>query len=285
LTPQKLRSVADEIAASLGWSVLEFAGSGSFKETYLAVTESNEKVALKVFDPACCDLARAERELNAMEQCESSRVAALRLWGVYETGNGQHVYAAEEFFEDGTLTDRLAAGVLPAREVRNLGTTLAEALAEIEPKGLVHRDIKPDNIMFRLDDPRAVLVDFGLVRDTTRSSLTPTFLPSGPGTPLFASPEQLNNDKLLIDWRTDQFCLGVVLAVSLTGHHPFWREGMTDGQVVDAVASRNRCSDEFAGTAQNEGLSLVCRMLEPWPIKRYSQPAALVSALAEEGAK
>jgi len=59
---------------------------------------------------------------------------------------------------------------------------------------------------------------------------------------------------------------------------------MTDGQVVDAVASRTRCSSEFLGAAQSNGLRSVCRMIEPWPINRYSQPAVLLNALAEEGA-
>jgi hypothetical protein len=60
-------------------------------------------------------------------------------------------------------------------------------------------------------DPTPALVDFGLVRDLSETSLTASWLPRGPGTPLFASPEQLNNEKALIDWRSDQFSIGVIL--------------------------------------------------------------------------
>ncbi len=282
MSAQKLRSVAEEICSTLGFAFGEFAGAGSFKETYLAVVAPDEKIALKIFDPSCCDLARAERELDAMRQSESARVAELKFWGIFECSGERYIYTAEEYFEGGTLTDRFGAGTLSASEVRELGSALAEALVELEPRDLVHRDIKPDNIMFRLDDPRAVLVDFGLVRDTSRSSLTPTFLPSGPGTPLYASPEQLNNDKHLIDWRTDQFCLGVVLGLCLTGRHPFWSEGMTDGQVVDRVARRARCPSAFAKAASREGLGAIPRMIEPWPVKRFETPVVLAGVLSEE---
>jgi len=281
MSEPKLRFVAEGISKSLGFALGEFAGSGSFKETYRAVTASEEQVALKVFDPTRSDLARAERELEAMRQCNSPRVARLQLWGIHESEDKRYVYTTEEYFENGTLTDHLDGDTMPAAEVRQLGLALAEALAELEPRGLVHRDIKPDNIMFRSGDPLAVLVDFGLVRDTSRSSLTPTFLPSGPGTPMFASPEQLNNDKHLIDWRTDQFCMGVVLGLCLSGRHPFRSEGMTDGQVVGLVAERGRCPEVFAELAAGEGLDAITRMVELWPVKRFATPAALIEALVE----
>jgi len=89
---------------------------------------------------------------------------------------------------------------------------------------LVHRDIKPANIMFKEGLETPVLVDFGIVRDLAATSLTQTWSPIGPGTPFFASPEQLNNEKHLIDWRSDQFSLGVTLYFARTARHPYQLE-------------------------------------------------------------
>jgi serine/threonine protein kinase len=276
----KLQGIAEEVSGKLALTLGAFAGGGSFKETYRALTSSDQVVALKVFDPSCSDLARAERELDAMKKCDSSRVAQLYEWGVVSSRDGiEHIYVIEEFFDGGTLTERLACGVLAPREVRLLGLALVQSLRELASHRLVHRDIKPDNIMFRSGDDLPVLVDFGLVRDTSRSSLTPTFLPSGPGTPFYASPEQLNNDKHLIDWRTDQFCLGVVLGYCLSGRHPYWRDGMNNGQVVSLVAERECCSSWFQEEAIKAGLGVITKMVEPWPVERFTTPDQLVEAL------
>src|SRR5690606_12598204 len=92
----------------------------------------------------------------------------------------------------------------------------------IKSLDLVHRDIKPDNIMLRGgESTEPVVVDFGLVRDLQAESLTHTFLPIGPGTTLYSSPEQLRNRKEIIGWQSDQFSLGIVLTVCLLGTHPF----------------------------------------------------------------
>jgi len=275
-----LQDIAEEVARKVDLSLGTFAGRGSFKETYRSLTSSGELVALKVFDPSSSDLDRAERELNAMKKCDSPGVAKLYEWGTVSSRNDiEHIYVIEEFFDGGTLADRLACGVLSPREVRLLGLALAQSLRELASHELVHRDIKPENIMFRSGDDLPVLVDFGLVRDTSRSSLTPTFLPSGPGTPFYASPEQLNNDKLLIDWRTDQFCLGVVLGYCLFGRHPYWKDGMSDGQVVSLVAERKRCSSRFREQTIEAGLKVITTMIEPWPVERFTTPDQLVKAL------
>jgi serine/threonine protein kinase len=143
---------------------------------------------------------------------------------------------------------------------------------------LVHRDIKPANIMFESEDSPAILGDFGIVRDLTKSSLTHTYVASGPCTPYFAAPEQLNNDKALIDWRTDQFGLGTTLTVSHFGFHPYRAVGDEDGQSVVRVSSRSGPSAEFVDAASAEGLPVLAAMLSPWPVQRYRTPSLLLSA-------
>lgn len=283
MTSARFRHAADLIAERLSLIVDEFVGAGAFKETYHATTREGSALALKVFDPGASDLARAVREVEAMRLCSSPYLARLLDLGTLELPNGEtYVYVVEEYLSGGTLAAALAVSSLSPTRIREVGSALTSALAELDRHSLVHRDIKPENVMFRAENAEEpVLVDLGLVRHTSRSSLTPSFLPSGPGTPFFASPEQLNNEKALIDWRSDQFCLGVVLGMCLTGRHPFVADRMTPGDVVDAVAARQRCSDAFGKAAMEAGLDFICTMLSPWPIQRFPTPDALRKAIRE----
>lgn len=177
----------------------------------------------------------------------------------------------EEFFTEGTLSDKLAAeGTISSNEIVKYGAALTQAITELKRLDLVHRDIKPDNIMFRRGDPVPVLTDFGLVRDLGETSLTPSWQPLGPGTPLFSAPEQLNNDKPLIGWRTDQFSMALVLGFCLTGRHAFRETGMTDHDAVRAVAERKQVGAEFTSIARKENLGQLITALSPWPVGRFS---------------
>jgi serine/threonine protein kinase len=276
--PSALTSVAQEFGRSHNFTDITFQGAGAFKETFRAVTSSKDTVALKILQPAKCDLARSQREIEALQRCDSPLIARLYDHGTFRSADGNNYYVSvEEYLDGGTLTQRLSPTVAPDM-VRRYGQHLTEALSHLKSLKLVHRDIKPDNIMFRAGSDVPVLVDFGLVRDLSASSLTLTWLPQGPGTPYYAAPEQLNNDKHLIGWRTDQFSVGVVLGICLTGQHPFLVSGMTMPQVVAAVARRDACPAGFRAAATAAGLSGLVKMLSPWPVQRYATPTELLSS-------
>ena len=177
----------------------------------------------------------------------------------------------EEYLEGGTLTDVMQSGELKEEKIKHLGSSLIKAIDYLANLKLVHRDIKPDNIMYR-SDGTPILVDFGLVRDLASPSLTKTYLQMGPGTPLYAAPEQLNNEKLHIDWRTDQFALGVVLSYALLGIHPYQDKNEAYQITIDRVAQRGDRSLQFIESTKDTPFSALIKMTEALQIRRYRTP-------------
>ncbi len=241
------------------------------------MSQDGSSRALKIYRKAGAD-ARTQREVEAIRRCSHPGIVRLDSIETLRNGGDEFVYSLEEFLSGGTLAARLSGGVMSPGDVRNLALSLVDAVGHIAARGLVHRDLKPDNIMFRTTGGEPVIVDFGLVRDLNQYSLTKTWFPRGPGTPYYAAPEQLNNEKSLIDWRADQFSLGVVLAFCGLGRHPFSTAGASLSQVVERVARKQVPEPEFAAWAVQNGLTPLVSMVDPWPVRRYRTPARLADA-------
>jgi serine/threonine protein kinase len=109
-------------------------------------------------------------------------------------------------------------------------------------------------------------------------TLTQEFLPQGPGTPLYAAPEQLRNEMPLIDWRTDQFGLALVLAECVLGFHPFGPEG-EEGLAIARIARREPLPVRSREQLVQKGFGSLIRAMAPWPVQRYKSPADFVTAL------
>ena len=273
----ELEQVAHKVCTKRGLQFVQRVGEGAFKQTFHVVDRKDTPFALKVFKAASSN-KRDQREIQAMLRCEHTNIARLlSVENCVHLGQ-QFVTITEEFLPGGTLT---AKGRLGVPECIAIGKQLVEAIAHIAALHLVHRDIKPDNILFRADHSTPVITDFGVVRDLTDSSITPTWAARGPGTPFFAAPEQLNNEKGLTDWRTDQFALGVVLSYCVLGAHPYWESGISDRDVVDRVSARRGPGDWFPGKAAEIGLSLMLKMVAPWPVDRFRRPEMLSRAWGE----
>lgn len=276
----QFEGVAVAIAESFSFKKPAFIGAGQYKEAYSTETPTGLPIALKIFDPNKCNLCRAEREIASMSQCTSPYIGKLYQWGAFEHNDGvTYFYTIEEYLSGGNLTNRLPDISNSLNHIRSYGKALIEAVSHLREKSLVHRDIKPDNIMFRSNEDIPILVDFGLVRDLTGTSLTQSFLQQGPGTPFFASPEQLNNDKQLIDWRSDQFSVGIVLSICLTGRHPYQDPGQTALDAVHQVISRANCSDLFVDEVNEMGCGFLAKMISPWPIERFAYPGLIIKEL------
>ena len=277
-----LSDIAQAICNATGYDLIGRVGEGSFKETFHVRTPDGNSAALKVLRQNSA-IDRIRREVEAMSRCSHPNIGRLYSIEVIDYQGSRFLYMTEEFLEGGTLSNRLIMGNLQVADVVALGEMLISAVAQIASLDLVHRDLKPDNIMFRGDGATPVIVDFGVVRDLTQVSLTHDWLLRGPGTPYYAALEQLENKKELIDWRTDQFALGVLLTECAFGYHPYSRPGDDKDDVVQRVATRQAPSARFL--ADSKGLSLVAlqKMVAVWPVSRYRTPDELLRAWRLQG--
>lgn len=276
MPPPQHQSIAADAAASKGFSDCIYHGAGAFKETYRVTDIGGQYYALKVVDRSKIDAERTAREIDALRTCSSPNIATIQDFFIQRDSNGvEFDIIVEEFFGGGTFEQRTAQQHPTREELKSLGLGLAKAVEELQRHNLVHRDIKPANIMFRDASVEPVLVDFGIVRDLNRSAITQSWLPQGPCTPRYAAPEQLLNDRSLIDWRTDQFSIGVVLSYGYLGVHPY---DSPPTPLSDSVAGRQQ-AQSFITAAVRADKSALVKMTSPWPIGRYSSISDLINAL------
>jgi len=212
------------------YEILSPLGAGGMGEVYRARdTRLGREVAIKVLpDEVAKDahaLSRFEHEAKAIAALSHPNILAL--YDVGESG-GVH-YAVTELLEGETLRSALARGLLPRKRVLDIATQVADALAAAHEKGIVHRDVKPENV-FLTKDGRAKLLDFGLARQRPPTAPADTITPtvtalSEPGvvvgTVAYMSPEQARGEA--VDFRSDQFSLGTLLYEMFAGRRPFGR--------------------------------------------------------------
>lgn len=201
------------------YEILEVLGKGGFGIVFRAFDETLERiVAVKVLAPqlAACPRARKRFLREAQSSAKVRHENVVHVYGVEEQ---PLPFIVMEFIPGVTLKQKVARhGPLEIREVLLIGSQIAEGLAAAHAQGLIHRDIKPGNIL--IDDARYPLIkitDFGLARAADDASLSNSKILAG--TPMYMSPEQANGGPL--DHRADLFSLGSVLYTMCTGKAPF----------------------------------------------------------------
>ena len=201
-----------------GYEVVEICGQGAMAITYRAVRCADGRaVALKIPRPRCLRdpafVVRFLQEANLGSRLRNRFVAR-----VYEGGEYNGLpYLAMEYLEGMTLKQALeASGRIQPRRAMELAHDAASALEHAHAAGVVHRDLKPDNIMLRVGTCLKVM-DFGVAKMMGEVGLTTSnlFL----GSPLYAAPEML--DAASVDHRVDLYSLGVILYEMLQGEPPF----------------------------------------------------------------
>ena len=238
------------------YEIVSALGAGGMGEVYRATdTKLKRQVALKMLPPSLAAdpdrLARFQREAESLASVNHPHIAAI--YGL-EDADGVRVLVME-LVEGEDLAKRIARGPVSLDDVLLIGTQIAEALEVAHAQGIIHRDIKPGNVMVR-QDGSVKLLDFGVAKltpsDAARVGMeAPTRLATEPGTVVgtatYMSPEQARG--LSVDARTDIFSLGVVLYEMATGRLPF--DGLNTLEVVASILSDK----------------------EPQPLARYSRDA------------
>ncbi|MFE8005780.1 bifunctional serine/threonine-protein kinase/ABC transporter substrate-binding protein [Streptomyces sp. NPDC057418] len=235
-------------------------GAGGMGVVYLGRTDAGATAAVKVILPEHAGddafRARFRREVEAARTVRSP-------WAVTVTGaetGGERPWLATAFVPGPSLAEAVArCGPLPARSVRVLGRLLSRALTAVHTAGLVHRDVKPGNVLLTVDGPR--LIDFGIARAGNATALTATDLVVG--TPGFLSPEQASGGGTAPGPASDVFSLGCLLAYAATGRPPF------GGGAVDALLYRAVHDEpDLAGIGDTELRALVADCLAKNPADR-----------------
>ncbi len=275
--------IAAAVCNERGYSHPVFSGKGAFKETYRVLDSNHIAYALKIFDPHKFDLQRSGREIEAMTRCSCPFIGKLYDYSHISVGDSKFHYLIEDYFDGGNLSDVIKSNNIDHEKIKLIAISIASALGHLKSLSLVHRDIKPDNIMFNAGCSTPFLVDFGLVRDLGNESLTQTWVPQGPGTPMYSAPEQLTNDKALIDWRSDQFSLGVLLSMLINQCHPYQTKDNDVFQAIDSVSRRSEIPSAVKKSLIDKNFSPIVKMLSPWPIQRYCCPLQLKTALEGMG--
>ena len=205
------------------YEVLEVLGRGGFGIVFRAYDETLQRVvAVKVLAPQLAAGSPARKRF-LREARSSAKVRHENVVQVYAVEEQPLPYLVMEFIPGETLQQRLhRTGPLEAVEVVRIGRQIAEGLAAAHGTGLIHRDIKPGNILIEAGPHEHVkITDFGLARAADDASLTQSGFVAG--TPMFMAPEQAQGEKL--DHRADLFSLGSVLYTMCSGRAPFRANG------------------------------------------------------------
>ena len=261
------------------YRVIERLGAGGMGEVYLAEDmRLHRPVALKVLSKGAADKAaagRLVREARVASALNHPNVAVIYEIGELQGDAGAQAFIAMEYVPGQTLGDYARARRPEVAEIVEIVAQVADALAEAHARGVIHRDVKPSNVMVT-EDRRVKVVDFGLAKYVpvageaagTWSRAPDALLPRGGlvGTVAYMSPEQARGRET--DARSDVFSLGVVLYELLAGRPPFQGETVVD--VFDAILREEPPPFSLGGDPAGPELQRILRrMMAKDPDRRY----------------
>jgi len=262
------------------FEIVERIGRGGMGEVYRARdARLRRSVAIKVLPPEFAQdgerLRRFEREARAASALNHPNIVA-----VFDVGHEYGInWIVTELVEGRSLRQALAKGPIAPRKGAEIAAQIADGLAAAHAAGLVHRDLKAENVMLAKPDDLVKILDFGIakwqMRDATAETVTNTLTCTGEivGTPASMSPEQAEGRQ--IDHRSDIFSLGVVLYEMLSGQRPF--TGDTHAALMHAIV--NQEPQELPSVLPEAITGIVRRCLEKLPERRFQAAADLAYAL------
>ena len=258
------------------FALLETLGVGGMGSVYKARDlRLNRFVALKLLRPELSadpeEIRRLEHEARATAAVNDPHVVQVFSSG---TDHGQF-YLVMELVDQGSLDDRMAEqGRVGEAAVLDAGIQVARGLRAAYEKGLIHRDVKPGNILFA-DEETAKIGDFGLAVAAEQNAQAQNEIW---GTPYYVAPERLNNEPE--DFRSDMYSLGATLYHAMAGRPPF------EGETNSATALRELKSQPLSlGVAvpglRRETVRTIDRMIAPDPANRFESYDAAITALED----
>jgi serine/threonine protein kinase len=267
--------------ASRNYEILGEIGRGGMGVVYLANDKRlDRKVALKTLSPDRASkensLRRFEREAKSFARINHPHIATL-----YEFEDaGPIQYLALEYINGFDLESERRNGKKWApEEAVPVIISVANALAYTHKKGILHRDIKPGNILIEAATKRTVLTDFGLAKGKTDESLTATGF--AVGTPAYMAPEQISDQfEIEPDGRSDIFALGTVFYEMLTNEHPFI--GQDDLKTMRAIVQQPHPPiSKYIPNFPSALTAVIDKMLAKHPDDRFANAEEVEQALKE----
>ncbi|MEZ6195799.1 MAG: serine/threonine-protein kinase [Planctomycetota bacterium] len=266
-----------------GYTLIERLGSGSMGTVFKARQDSLDRVvAVKVLAPF---LTKNERYVNRFikEAKVLARLNHPNIVQCIDVGESEgHYYMAMEYCDGPTVLDVIHRGgrMAPERAL-NIILQVARALEHAFEHEIIHRDVKPDNVMI-IAGGTAKLCDLGLVKDLGSGGAS-TDQGSAMGTPNYIAPEQARGDET-VDARADIYSLGASWYHMITGRPPFEHANPASVMVAHIndmpIAPKDRCPD-----LDNETSRIVMKMLRKNPDDRYQTPSALIRDLHKLAAR
>ena len=259
------------------YEVLEVIGQGGFGIVFRAFDEVLHRVvAVKVLAPQLAATSPARKRF-LREARSSAQVRHENVVQVYEVGEQPLPHIAMEFIPGETLQDRLKrVGPVDAAEVVRVGRQVAEGLAAAHATDLIHRDIKPGNILLEGGAGRVKITDFGLARAADDASISQSGIIAG--TPMYMAPEQALGAKL--DQRADLFSLGSVVYQMACGRPPF-RANSTVAVLKRVAEDTPRDIREIVPEVPQWLCDIITKLHAKNPDDRYQSAREVADVLAD----
>ena len=258
------------------YKLIEQIGEGGFGVVFMAEQQQpvRRKVALKVIKPGMDTrqvIARFEAERQALALMDHPNIAKIFDAGATESGRP---YFVMELIKGPPITDYCDQERLTPGQRLQLFIVVCQAVQHAHQKGIIHRDIKPTNILVTIHDgaPAVKIIDFGIAKATGRQLTEKTLFTNFPqmiGSPVYMSPEQAGLNSVDIDTRSDIYSLGVLLYELLTGTTPFDKERL-----------RQAGYDEMRRVIREEE-----PLMPSTRVSTFDQASTIISARSQSGPK
>lgn len=286
-------SISDVAPHCTDLTLVKKIGRGGQKEVFLATDSSNKKVVVKLIkiDYMWVDNqtimrdteseTRAEREIALMKKYTSPYLPSLYNQEPKRVViNGYtYIYFVENHAGEDSVADLIQANsTMPEDSVLAMVRDVSTALELYRADKIVHRDVKPQNIVYDSTNDRYVLIDGGVHLSPQNTTLSVGYIA---GTEPYYSPEQASGERRGLDSRSDLFALGVTAYQALTGYNPF-AIGVTN---MDEF-NKNRANATYpllvAGLFREQTRRVIHKLLEKYPHNRHRNPALLLLEFKEE---